>query len=158
MDICKYGVYLLRDEYFSDFSDPYLKGNHGERRPHYFAFPDERTKLLWFIPFSSQQKKLDDYAARSKGGRVCDVFHPVSLGGRRGVLLIADMFPVIERYVKEPYTVSGVPVVFKDTAVIRAVERKARKVLALLRRGVKFTRTQPDVLAIEKRLLEYPDI
>jgi hypothetical protein len=153
MNVSKYGIYLLRDNYFADFPDPCLKGNHSERRPHYFACVDARTGLWWFIPISSRQSKLDDYARRTKNGRPCDVFHPVTLGGREGVLLIADMFPVIEKYIKGPYTISGGPVVFKDTGIIKAIERKTRKVMVLLRRGVKFTPTQPDVFLIEKQLI-----
>ena len=36
----------------------------------------------------------------------------------------------------------------------REIERKARKVMGMLKRGVKFTPTQPDVIAILKKLKE----
>lgn len=36
----------------------------------------------------------------------------------------------------------------------RAVEQKARKVMGMLKRGIQFTRTQPDVMAILKKLRE----
>ena len=35
---------------------------------------------------------------------------------------------------------------------IKEIDKKARKVLAMLKRGVKFTPTQPDVLAILEKL------
>ena len=34
----------------------------------------------------------------------------------------------------------------------REIERKARKVMGMLKRGIKFTPTQPDVMAIMKKL------
>ena len=33
------GFYVIKDQFFVDFPDPYLKGNKGEHRPHYFALP-----------------------------------------------------------------------------------------------------------------------
>ena len=35
---------------------------------------------------------------------------------------------------------------------VREIEQKARKVMGMLKRGVKFTPTQPDVMAILKKL------
>ena len=34
----------------------------------------------------------------------------------------------------------------------REIERKARKVMGMLKRGIKFTPTQPDVMSILKKL------
>ena len=147
------GVYFLKDQFFADFPDPYLKGNHDGRRPHYYAFRDKTTGLLWMIPFSRQPSKLADYARRTAQGKTCDIFHLTSLGGVAGVLLVADMFPVVERYIRGPYTIDGVPVVFKDKSNIQVINTKVRKVMAMLRRGVKFTKTQPDVFRIERKLL-----
>ncbi len=36
----------------------------------------------------------------------------------------------------------------------REIERKARKVMGMLKRGIKFTPTQPDVMVILKKLKE----
>jgi len=44
------GFYVLKDQFFVDFPDPYLKGNKGEHRPHYFALRDKKTQLIWMIP------------------------------------------------------------------------------------------------------------
>ena len=63
------------------------------------------------------------------------------------------MLPVTEQYVKEPHTIAGKPVIFKDTSDIKAIGIKARRVIAMLRRGAKFTPTQPDVISIEKQLV-----
>jgi hypothetical protein len=154
MPVVENGVYFLREQYFLDFPDPYLKRNENERRPHYYALRDKRTSLLWMIPFTKSPGKLADYGRRIKDGKRCDVYHPTFIGGIQGLLLMADMIPVTETYIKEPYTISGIPVVFKDTRDIKEINSKARKIWALLHRGVKFTKTQPDILAIEKQLID----
>jgi hypothetical protein len=46
--------YIIDDAFFRDFPDPYLKGNHQENRPHYFAFKEVNTKIFWVIPISSK--------------------------------------------------------------------------------------------------------
>ena len=152
MNIVKHGVYHISDQFFADFPAPYLKTNKNEKRPHYFCFIDTKTGLYWVIPFTSQPAKKADYDKRLKEGKKTDVFHPTALDRKDGVLLIADMFPVSEMYIASEYEISGVPVVFKDMSEIKAIEKKFKKVLALIRKGIKFTPTQPDVLAIEKSL------
>lgn len=37
--------YIISDQFFHDFPDPYLRGNYQENRPHYFAFKEESTKI-----------------------------------------------------------------------------------------------------------------
>lgn len=37
---------------------------------------------------------------------------------------------------------------------VREIEQKARKVMGMLKRGIKFTPTQPDVMAIFEKLRE----
>ena len=39
----------------------------------------------------------------------------------------------------------------------REIERKPRKVMGMLKRGIKFTPTQPDIMAILKKLKELKD-
>ena len=36
----KNGFYIVKDKFFEDMSDPYLKGNKEENRPHYYCFED----------------------------------------------------------------------------------------------------------------------
>ena len=40
----KTGFYIIKDQFFEDMSDPYLKGNKSERRPHYYCFKDTKEK------------------------------------------------------------------------------------------------------------------
>ena len=83
----KTGFYIIKDQFFEDMSDPYLKGNKSERRPHYYCFKDTKENIYWMIPLSS---KIDKY----------------------------------------------------------------RKVMGMLKRGIKFTPTQPDIMAMLKMLRE----
>lgn len=36
----KTGFYIIRDRFFEDMADPYLKGNKAGNRPHYYCFSD----------------------------------------------------------------------------------------------------------------------
>ena len=36
----KKGFYIIKDKFFKDMPDPYLKGNKAENRPHYYCFED----------------------------------------------------------------------------------------------------------------------
>ncbi len=36
----KTGFYIIRDKFFEDMPDPYLKGNKAGNRPHYYCFED----------------------------------------------------------------------------------------------------------------------
>lgn len=54
----KTGFYTIRDDFFIEMSDPYLKGNKDGRRPHYYCFEDTKTGIYWMIPLSS---RIDKY-------------------------------------------------------------------------------------------------
>lgn len=64
------------------------------------------------------------------------------------------MFPVITRYIDGQYIKSGQPVRIADPKQIQELEKNARKIINLLHRGVRFTPTQPDIIKIEKIMLE----
>lgn len=34
----KTGFYIIKDKFFEDMSDPYLKGNKAGNRPHYYGY------------------------------------------------------------------------------------------------------------------------
>ena len=51
------GFYIISDEFFKQFPDPYLKGNKNEKRPHCYAILDQKTGLYWMIPMSSRVDK-----------------------------------------------------------------------------------------------------
>ena len=49
----KTGFYIIKDIFFEDMSDPYLKGNKAGNRPHYYCFEDTNTGIYWMIPLSA---------------------------------------------------------------------------------------------------------
>ena len=151
----KRGIYKIRDEFFSDFPDPYLKTNKNENRPCYYCLMEQSTGLLWMIPLS---KQIDKYKAiiknKLKNKKPCDILHVAKLDdGRESAFLIQDMFPTIESYIAGEYTINGTILAVTSDALASVLERKAKTVLLLIRKGVRFLNTQPNVLSIEKDLL-----
>jgi hypothetical protein len=148
--------YIIKDEYFDDFPDKFLKGNKEENRPHYYCFKDNKTGLYWIIPLSSRIEKYEKYMKKDqeKYGR-SDKFHIVSIAGKTECFLIQDMFPIIPEYIEREYTVNKIPLKLTNKGIAKEISQKASKILALIRKGVKFSPTQPDVLKIEKEILEY---
>lgn len=149
----KTGFYI-KDKFFEDMSDPYLKGNKKGNRPHYYCFEDSNTGIYWMIPLSS---RIDKYKKiienKEKAGRPCDILHIVKLDdSRESAFLIQDMFPVTDEYIEREYTIAGNHLMLTSEHVVKVVDQKARKVLGMLKRGVKFTPTQPNIMAILKKL------
>ena len=61
---------------------------------------------------------------------------------KKSAFLIADMFPITEKYVEREYTIAGNPMRVTSEHEAKAIEQKARKVLGMIKRGVNFTPTQ----------------
>lgn len=43
----KSGFYIIKDSFFVDMNEPYLKGNKEGNRPHYYCFEDSVSGLYW---------------------------------------------------------------------------------------------------------------
>lgn len=71
---------------------------------------------------------------------------------RESAFLIQDMFPITDGYIEREYTIAGNHLTLTSEHTAKVIEQKARKVLGMLKRGVKFTPTQPNVLAILEKL------
>ena len=41
------GFYIVKDEFFADMQESYLKGNKEENRPHYYCFGVPFVLLSW---------------------------------------------------------------------------------------------------------------
>lgn len=151
------GFYIIKDGFFKRFDDPYLKGNKEENRPHYYAYKDSKTGLFWVIPMSS---RIDKYSSiiekKLKNNKPCDILHIAKLDNdRESVFLIGDIFPISEEYIERKYTIAGNHLILTSEAQAKIVNKKAKKTIALIRKGVKFTPTQADVLKIEQELLNF---
>ena len=149
------GFYIIRDEFFQEMQDPYLKGNKEANRPHYYCFK-EKSGMLWMIPLSS---KIDKYRKimenKVKNGKPCDIIHIMKLdNGKESAFLIQDMFPIVEKYIEREYKINVNHLMVTSDKSAKEIEIKARKVIKMLRHGVKFTPTQPDVMRIIEKLNE----
>ena len=150
----KTGFYIISQRFFDEMQDPYLKNNKEENRPHYYCFADAEPGIYWMIPLSSHIEKYRRIMERKKAeGKPCDILQIVRLDdGKENAFLIQDMFPILEEYIEREYTIAGNHLLLTSEHEVKALERKARKVLGMLRRGIRFTPTQPDVMRILYRL------
>lgn len=152
--------YYLKDQYFIDFPDQYLMKNR-ERingifhdRPCFYAFQDRNTSLYWLIPFSSQVSKFRAiYQSKINKFNQCDTIVFGNVLGHEKAFLIQNMCPASRNYIKNEYLDSRANVAVRIDGVLeRELLTKARRVLALHRRGIRLI--FPDVLEIERQLLQ----
>ena len=150
----KNGIYIIKEQFFEDMNDPYLKGNKQGNRPHYYCFPDEVEGIYWMIPLSSKVEKFRRIIEhRQSSDKPCDTLCIIKLDdGRENAFLIQDIFPVSESYIEREYTVAGNHLKLTSEHQVKMIEKKARKVLKLIRHGVRFIPTQPDVMSIYQKL------
>lgn len=156
MEILPGRFYFVSDEFFIKVQDPYLKINYeNTKRPHYFAFIDNKTGLYWLVPCSSKIEKFERLIQKKREQhKPTDTIKVIKVFNRKTVLLFQDMFPVIATYIDGQYIKGGQVVRIADPKIMNEMEKNAKKMINLLHRGVRFTPTQPDVLKIEKIMLE----
>ncbi len=147
------GFYIIKDSFFKKMNDPYLKGNKKENRPHYYCFKED-SDLIWMIPLSSKIEKykkiLND---KIKRYNTCETIHIIKLdNGKESVFLIQDMFPITKSYIKRKYTIANNHLKITSEHSAREIEKKAKKVMEMLKRNTKFTPTQPNINEIIKKL------
>ena len=65
---------------------------------------------------------------------------------------IQDIFPITEKYIEREYTIAGNHLMLTKKHVVKEIERKARKVIGMLKQGVRFTPTQSDIMKILEKL------
>ena len=66
--------------------------------------------------------------------------------------MIQDMFPITDEYIEREYTIVGNHLMLTSEHTAKEIEQKAKKVMGMLKRGVKFMPTQPNVIAILEKL------
>lgn len=156
MEILTGSLYFVSNDFFTKIADPYLKINYeNTKRPHYFAFLDNKTGLYWLVPCSSRIDKFERLIQKKREQhKPTDTIRIVKIFDNKTVLLFQDMFPVTAGYIDGQYIKGGQPVRIADPKLIKELEKTARKVINLIHRGVHFTPTQPDVIRIERIMLE----
>ena len=73
-------------------------------------------------------------------------------GNRPHYYCFQDMFPITEEFIEREYTIAGNHLMLTSEHSVKEVETKARKIMGLLKRGVRFIPTQPDINEIIKKL------
>lgn len=156
MEIFTGSLYFVSNEFFAKIQDPYLKVNYeSTKRPHYFAFKESKTDLYWLVPCSSKTEKFERLILKKQEQhKPTDTIKIVKIFDRKTVLLFQDMFPVTAEYIDGQYIKGGQPVRIANPKLIQELEKNAKKIINLLHRGVRFTPTQPDILKIEKIMLD----
>ena len=146
-------LYFLSNEYYQDFPDDKLMQNKDtidgvpHSRPCFFAFPDARIpEIYWIVPISSKYEKYKriEQDKIKKYGR-CNTIRFGTVLGRNTAFLIQNMCPATEKYLT-PYIDKNKQPIQIDGRVAADVEKNARSVLALAKRGAKVI--FPDVFAI----------
>ena len=158
-------LFFLNDQYYLDFPDNKLMKNKDtidgvpHTRPCFFAFPDaRRPEIYWIVPISSKFEKYKriEQEKIKKYGR-CNTIRFGTVLGRDTAFLIQNMCPATESYLT-PYIDRNNRPIRIDDRVASDVEKNARNVLALAKRGAKVI--FPDVFSIyhglEQQLLMMP--
>jgi hypothetical protein len=119
-------VLYIKDRFFEDMPDPYLKGNKVGNRPHYYCFEDNVTGIYWMIPLSSRIDKFRKIIEKKEqAGKPCDILHIVKLDdNRESVFLIQDMFPITEEYLEREYTIAGNHLMLTSEHTAKVIEQK----------------------------------
>lgn len=156
MEILTGNLYFVSEHFFAKIQDPYLKINYEHtKRPHYFALRDSCTDLYWLVPCSSKTEKYERLIKKKKEQhKPTDTIQIIKIFDQKTVLLFQDMFPVTAEYIDGQYIKGGQPVRISNPKLIQELEKKARRIIRLFHNGVRFTPTQPDVIRIEKMMLE----
>lgn len=148
------GLYIIKDEYFSDFPNSKYMDNKGESRPHYYAIRDN-DGLFWMIPLSSKvekfRAKIADVEAKAGAGN-CFLFAVAPVAGRERAFVISEMFPVTEEYILRPYTVNGKPFVIQNAGVQKTIRTKALRFLKMVNRG--YVKSPLNVMETKAKLLQ----
>lgn len=156
MDFVNGRLYFIKDEFFDYIGEEYLKANkETTQRPHYYAFRDISTNLLWVIPCSTKIDKYKNIIQKKKeNNKKHDHIKIIKVNGIEQAFLFQDMFPITEKYILNPYVKQEAFMEIKDTKKLADIEKNAKKIINLMRRGVKFTPTQPDIMRIERILIQ----
>lgn len=155
MDFVNGRLYFIKNEFFEIVGEQYLKMNKNDtKRPHFYAFKDNESSLLWVIPCSRQVDKYKRIIqSKMDKGKKHNHIQIIKVNGIEQAFLFQDMFPILEKYIENPYVKQETFMEIKDPKKLSAIEKNAKGIIKLMRHGVKFTPTQPDILKIEQMML-----
>lgn len=152
------GFYILKDEFFEVMNDPYLKNNKEGNRPFYYCVKEsaDECDIYWMIPLSSQVEKYKNILAKKReNGKPTDGLYICKLPtGKESAFLVQDIFPITNSYVEREFRLGLNHLILPYERDRAEIEAKAKKVIRLVKRGIKLTPTSPDVMTIYNKLLE----
>jgi len=67
--------------------------------------------------------------------------------------LLQDMFPITDKYIADEFRINGNHMLLTSDSDAEIVLNKAHRILNMIHRNIKFSPSQPDVLAIEEALV-----
>lgn len=151
MQLVPYGFYKIKDSYFVDFPSDRHMQNKAEKRPYYLAIKG-KDGIIWMLPISS---KVDKYKAKiasdEKRFGECLTCHIITYMQEERAVLIGNMIPVSEEYIKGEFTIREKHYVVQDKSSIKAIQKRCSRYLSFVRRGI--LRPYVDILSIEQNLL-----
>lgn len=153
-------IYFIKDEFIERYGEKYnlMRDHEDEKnRPCYFCFRDDKCNdMLWFVPMSTQYNKYFNIYCNIKEKIKKEPNNFIffdNIAGKKTVFLLQNMFPTLERYVKEKYIKKE-----KDVKVPihiqQSIMKKAKSIIRLSRTGitVTFTNLPKFILDIENEL------
>ena len=151
MTVQQHGLCIVSDRYFSDFPSIRHMSNKHESRPYYFAVR-QADGIIWLIPLSSQVDKYREKIKQDEKKHGESIFYYIAkVKGEDRVFLIGNMIPAKDTYIKDPFTVKGIPYIIENKIAIREIRSKSSRYLTLVRQKKLFPVV--DILQIERQLL-----
>lgn len=151
MELTQYGLYKIKDAFFKDFPSNRHMHNKSENRPYYLAVQG-KNGITWMVPISS---KVEKYRAKivadEKKYGECLTCHIIKYMNEERAVLIGNMIPVTENYIKGEFTIQNRHYVVRDAAAIKEIKKRCARYLSLVRNGKLCPYV--DILAIERSLV-----
>lgn len=153
-------LFFLSDQYYQDFPDDKLMQNKDiingtpHNRPCFFAFKDSKiADIYWIVPISSKYEKFKriEQEKIKKYGH-CNTIRFGIVLGRNTAFLIQNMCPATSKYLTAYIDKNNCPIRIDDR-IAADVEKNARHVLAMAKRGAKVI--FPDIFKIYHELEQH---
>lgn len=155
MEIREGRLYFIKQTYFDQISDSYMKKNkESGDRPHYLAYRD-KDGLCWMVPLSSNIEKYEKLIMERKvAGKNVFGLDIVKIKGNPAAFLFQDMIPVRPTDISNAYLIKRDDklefVEISNEGLIRKFRERGRAIAVMLQKGIVFTPTAPNI----KRALE----
>jgi len=134
-----------------------LKNNKDGNRPFYYCIKEsvDNKTFYWMIPLSSRVEKYQEIITKKEAAhKPCDGLYICKLpNDKMSAFLIQDIFPITEAYIDREYTLGGNHLILPFDKDIAEIEKKAKHVIRLVRKGIKITPTSPDIVSIIEKFI-----